>query len=118
MADYLDDYTRLEDALIDSLVLLAKVLREEVDQRMPNADTANSREAVTALLWGVATMLNGRVFSKTSDGRDMLMTLGLVVRGSESAFEQPFIEHEGVLLAGRISLTDYVHTAVERAFES
>ena len=48
----------------------------------------------------------------------MLMTLGLIVCGSESAFEQPFIEHEGVLLAGRISLTDYVHTAVERAFES
>ena len=63
-------------------------------------------------------MLNGRVFSKTSDGRDMLMALGLIVRGSESAFEQPFIEHEGVLLAGRVSLTDYIHTAVERAFEA
>lgn len=116
MADYLDDSARLEDALLESLVLLAKVLREEVDQRMPSADAASSREAVTALLWGVAATLNGRVFSKTSDGRDMLVTLGIVVRGSESAFEQPFIEHEGLLLAGRISLTDYVHTAVERAF--
>lgn len=118
MADYLDDYAKLEDASIEALVLLAKVIREEVSQRMPDSDSTMTREIVTSLLWRVATMLNGRVFSNTSDGREMLMTLGFVVRGSESAFEEPFIDHEGMLLAGRISLTEYVHPAIDRAFDS
>lgn len=118
MADYLDDYSKLEYALIDSLVLLAEGIREEVSQRMPGVDSAVLRETVTSLLWRVATMLNGRVFSKTSDHREMFMSLGFVVRGSESAFEEPFIEHEGMLLAGRISLTEYVHPAMDRVFGS
>jgi hypothetical protein len=118
MAEYLEDYTKLEDALVESLAVMATVVREEVAQRMLTADQAAIREAVTSLVWRVAAMLNGRVFSTTSDGREMLMTLGFVVRGSDSAFEEPFIEHEGMLLVGKICLTEYVHPAIDRAFES
>jgi hypothetical protein len=117
MADYLDDCVKLEDVSIEALVLLARVIREEVTERMPAADALAIRDTVTSLLWRLATAVNGRVFSKTADGREILMSLGFVVRGSESAFEEAFIEHEGMLSAGRISLTEYVHPAIDRAFE-
>ena len=79
MPEYLDDYSKLEDALIESLTLLTVAFREEVAQGMPALDPLRAREVVTSLLWRVARMLNGRSFAKTSDGREMSMTLGFVV---------------------------------------
>ncbi len=71
--------------------------------------------ATTEIVWNIAQLLDGELLGELPVGRRVTASLGLVAEGSRSAFATPFIEQEIVVTAGRLSLHDYVHEAVDRA---
>jgi len=90
---------------------------EALASSFAEADQKQRHEALALIVWEVARQLEQRSVGALDDGRPVVSSLGFVALGSESAFEEPFIEHQAVLAAGRVALHEYVHAAVEQALE-
>jgi hypothetical protein len=114
-AQRIEDYALLEKRTLAFLEGLAAAVSTTLVEAGAAVTDELKRGAVERVLWAVAAHLDGRHLSTLEDGRPVQSSLGFIAVGSESAFEVPFVEHEGLLCASRISLHEYVHEAVERA---
>jgi hypothetical protein len=112
MTQYLEDYSKLEEVVTAFLRALVSTCAGEVSGL--RLDAHEQRELVTKLVWRFVSTLDGTRILTAEDGRPILASLGLIVQGSGSAFEEPFVEHEGMLVTGRVSLHEYVHLAVDQ----
>ncbi|MGY4829033.1 hypothetical protein ACVNIS_10685 [Sphaerotilaceae bacterium SBD11-9] len=112
MSAYFDDYDHIEEGVKRFLVAVVRAHRKELAPLGLAPD--QERDVVTRLAWGTARLLDGKKLAQLEDGRPLLSSLGLIAQGSDSAFTLPFVEHEGVLVAGRVVLTEYVHYAVDQ----
>jgi hypothetical protein len=110
-----DDYSLLEKYTLAFLGGVAASVSEALVAHCASANDEQRRSALQRIVWEVACHLEQRGLGVLEDGRPVQSSLGFIALGSESAFEEPFVEHEGVLTAGRIALHEYVHAALERA---
>ena len=113
----LEYFPTLEELCLNFMTQLAEGLLQTLSEGLPELQSAELASLAESLLWRSASELDGAIAGQMDDGRRVISSLGLVALGSESAFEEPFVEHEGLLVHGRLALHEYVHEALARALE-